>query len=122
MEGAMKHTIALLQGLVLAVTLTPPVAWAQFSGEEILLRYQELEKRHPELEARQFMRPQATERMTVDKLLALPSDRLDQADRDFLHSIRPKPLWADWEHRAVMEIAKEHSELMKGQAGTQESK
>ncbi len=118
----MKHTLALLQGLVLAVTLTPPVAWAQFSGEEILLRYQELEKHQQEFEASQFLRPRATERMAVDKLLALPSDRLDPADRDFLHSIRPKPLWADWEHRAVMEIAKEHSDLMKGQAGMQENK
>lgn len=118
----MKHSLALLQGLVLAVTLTPPVAWAQFSGEEILLRYQEVEKRQQEVEAGQFLRPKATERMAIDKLLTLPPGRLDQADRDFLHSIRQKPLWADWEHRAVMEIAKEYSDLTKEPTGTQENK
>lgn len=105
----MKHSPVILQGIVFAGILFAPQAWAQFSGHEALLKYQESFKKSADPDS--WFRPKAGERGIVDRLLTLPGDRLDGADREFLQALRQKPLWAGWERRAVVEIAREHPEL-----------
>jgi hypothetical protein len=107
----MRPVFSLIQGTVFVGMLLAPSAWAQFSGHEMLLGYQESGKESKGLESKQFVRPKSVDRMLVDRLLTLPADRLDQVDREFLQAVRQKPVWIDWEHRAVVEIAKEHPEL-----------